>query len=78
MPTHFLHRSQQGAPSEAILEDSRESGKQLSIPDPPSGPSQRGLKFIDRCYRPRSSKKPAIPVSTGIDTQNRGHSLPPE
>jgi hypothetical protein len=64
--THFLYRSQQGAPSEAILEDSRGSGKELSIPDLPSGPPHRGLKFIDHRYRLRSSPEASHP---GIDRQ---------
>ena len=30
--THSLYRSQENAPSEEILEDSRGSGKQMSVP----------------------------------------------
>ena len=75
--THFLYRSQQSAPSEAILDDSRGSGKQLSIPD---------LSFMDRLGQVSSSLTTAIDyeaaeashprIDRQFDTQNRGHSLP--
>jgi hypothetical protein len=58
--THSLYRAQESAPSEAILEDSRGSGKQLRIPDLRSGPSQPGVRFVDHRYRlPSSGSQPS-------------------
>jgi hypothetical protein len=76
MMTHFLYGSQRGAASEAILEDSRGSGKQLSIPpslqDRLREVSSSWTTAID--YEAAEASQPRI--DRQFDTQNRGHSLP--
>ena len=76
MMTHFRYRSQQSVPSEAILEDSRGSGKQLSIPDLPldrlSQVSSSSTTAID--YEAAEARHPRI--DRQFDTQSRGHSVP--
>jgi hypothetical protein len=72
--TDFLYRSQQGVPSEAILEDSRGSAKQLSIPNLPPQ---------DRLSEVSSSLTTAIDheaaeashLDRQFDPQNRGSQL---
>ena len=76
MMTHFRYRSQESAPSEAILEDSRGSGKQLSIPDLPSGLSQPGLKSLTTAIDYEAVEASHPRIDRQFDTQNRGHSLP--
>src|ERR1700756_4871798 len=62
MMTHFLHRSQQGAPSEAILEDSRGSGKQLSIPAPLQGRLSQVSSSLSQPSRAGIIKRRVSPV----------------
>jgi hypothetical protein len=76
MMTHSPFRSQKSAPSEAILESSRGSGKQLRIQD----------LLQDRLNQVSSSLSTAVDYETveashpridrKFDIQNRGHSLP--
>src|ERR1700730_16652571 len=54
----------------------RGSGKQFSIPDLPSGPSQPALKFIDHAIDYEGTEASHPRSDRQFDTQNRGHSLP--
>jgi len=73
--THSLYRSQENAPSEAILGDSRGSVKQMSIP----------TSLQDRLNQVSSSLTTAIDYEAAeashpgfdrqFDRQNRAHSL---
>jgi hypothetical protein len=76
MMTQFRYRSQQSAPSETALEDSRGSGKKLSI----QTSLQDRLGLLSSSLTTAIDYEAAEASHSGIDqqfdTQNRGHSLP--